>query len=209
MTLLLVLAAYLLVSVPAVILFRGNTLQAVNLNWGVYSGPARWGATNLVVFFPAISLFAGYPLMSITLANTLETAFGVSAGAHAHWKFRVLAAVPPIVASACVSDIGFVTTFAGICGFMITLLFPYALQIASRRTVQRYWGAASGETAYTTCVTRSPRAMACISVVGAAMTLFSLVMLIDKTVILPLVALLEMPTDDDDRVAPWGSSHHD
>lgn len=43
--------------------------------------------------------------------------------------WRLIAALPPILLSAFVSDLGTVSTLAGTCGLTILFVFPVALQV--------------------------------------------------------------------------------
>jgi len=200
-TLALVVAAYLLVSVPAVLLFGEDTQPAVSLNWNSYR-PSYWPplaafVRGFVVFFPAVSLVSTYPLMCITLCNQIVAVCPPSA--RPRWVFRLVAAVPPLALSAAFNDLGIVTAAAGVCGFVVALIFPVALQRASRRLIEEQLGPGASRTAHSTAVTTRPWAVAAVGLVSVGMTLFFFANLVYQGILAP------MWTADSDEPGEWGS----
>ena len=50
-------------------------------------------------------------------------------------KYRLLAALPPIIAAFFISDLGRVTNFTGITGFAVAFIFPSLLGIYSKTVI--------------------------------------------------------------------------
>mmetsp|Transcript_21152 Transcript_21152/g.35847 ORF Transcript_21152/g.35847 Transcript_21152/m.35847 type:complete len:399 (-) Transcript_21152:872-2068(-) len=133
--------------------FGRNLQQSVNLNfvgftWGMPS-TNRMGSISvyivsmLVVLFPALDTLSVFPLIANTLGNNLNSSFpGVN-----HWIkqqgwssdsyslrritltfWRLVAAIPPVVASVFVSDLILSLQIAGLCGIVVALVTPALLQ---------------------------------------------------------------------------------
>ena len=150
---------------------------------------------GFVVFFPACSLLSTYPLMCITLSNQLVAIAQYPGSRYENlprYAFRLTAAVPPVVMSAVMNDLATVTAVAGVCGFVVTLVFPVLLQRASRRACEAKTG--RSKTAHTTFVTASKPAIDAVGLVGVLMTLGLGVGLLYSVVIAPLLVILE-PSD--------------
>jgi hypothetical protein len=126
----------------------------------VWSGRAGWvnALVFFVVLFPALDVASAFPLNGITLGNCL---MGAYYGSEVHdvgrdrkrvGAVRVLAAVPPIVGACFVRELGTITDYTGITGFVIAFVFPALLQSKSKRycktkglaTRTHYSGAFSG-----------------------------------------------------------------
>lgn len=50
--------------------------------------------------------------------------------------FRLLAAIPPLIGAAFVSQLDTITSFTGTVGIIITFVFPSLLQLSSRRMLK-------------------------------------------------------------------------
>ena len=50
-------------------------------------------------------------------------------------KYRLLAALPPLIAAFFISDLGKVTNFTGITGFAVAFIFPSLLGIYSKKLI--------------------------------------------------------------------------
>ena len=50
-------------------------------------------------------------------------------------KFRLLAALPPLIAAYFISDIGRAITYTGVSGFILAFIFPALLGIFSKKRV--------------------------------------------------------------------------
>lgn len=66
--------------------------------------------------------------------------------------FRLIAAIPPLIASCFVKDLGVITDLAGTTGFAITFIFPALLHYYSRKAAVE--AGLSPNTAYSTFITR-------------------------------------------------------
>ena len=190
----LIVMAYLLISIPAVLYFGKDTLPAASLNWNTYK-PTYWGALadfvrGWVVFFPAISLVSTYPLMCITLANQLESMGEQYFGHRPRYFYRLFAAVPPLTLAAAMNDLGLVTSLAGVCGFVVTLVFPVKLQRGSRRKCDEIFGPGHSDTVHTTWFTSQPRAVAILGLLGAVLTASLGLGLIYELVIEPFIVVV-------------------
>jgi len=126
-----------------------------------FEGAAKT-VSMLVVLFPAMDTISIFPLIANTLGSNLHTSFplllkapaerlqklwGVAASEEApadqlaaeirmsEVLWRVLASVPPIVASMFITDLSLTLQLAGICGVVVALVIPALLQIAVARRV--------------------------------------------------------------------------
>ena len=111
------------------------------------------------------------------------------------------AAVPPLLLSAAMNDLGLVTSIAGVCGFVVTLVFPVKLQRKSRRACDETFGPGHSETAHTTWFTSKPRAVATMGLVGALLTTALGANLAYEIVIAPLIVYV------DTNGGSWGWGH--
>ena len=50
--------------------------------------------------------------------------------------FRIIAATPPFIVAAFVSDLGEITAYTGLTGFMITMIFPALLAYYSKQRLE-------------------------------------------------------------------------
>lgn len=97
-----------------------------------------------VVLFPALDVASAFPLNGITLGSTL---LGFKHGSNIRRveasdrrevvKHRLLAAIPPIAGACFVRDLGVITDYTGVTGFLIAFVFPAALHMTSRRMCKR------------------------------------------------------------------------
>jgi len=142
---------YISTGCACVAYFGRNLRTSVNLNFVGFT----WGhqghsldtiivhaVSMMVVLFPALDTLSVFPLIANTLGNNLNSAFpGL-----AHWVrsagitersavrrttliiWRLVAAIPPIVASIFVSDLILSLQIAGICGIVVALVIPALLQ---------------------------------------------------------------------------------
>ena len=71
----------------------------------------------------------------------------VDLGNHGFWTlfaYRMLAAVPPLVASAFVSSVSSVLDIAGLFGFFVIFIFPPIFGMCALRECVRLWGRERG-----------------------------------------------------------------
>ena len=150
-------AIYISTGCLCVMYFGGHLQQSVNLNfvdftWGVGDNDDNEFSTKrmlisvvsmIVVLFPALDTLSVFPLIANTLGNNLNSAFPGMSGLvrHSGWVkehgyvrrvtlilWRLVAAIPPIVASIFVSDLIFSLQIAGLCGIVVALVTPALLQ---------------------------------------------------------------------------------
>ena len=120
----------------------------------VWSGRSWWVSTVsfYVVLFPALDVLSAFPLNGITLGNCL---LGQYHGGNTRYvegvrkkvvPFRILASVPSILGATVVRDLGTITDYTGVTGFVIAFVFPAVLNLRSRREAKRR--GVGGETGY-------------------------------------------------------------
>ena len=86
-------------------------------------------------------------------------------------RFRLLAAVPPILGAALVSDLGKITDYTGITGFAIAFIFPALLGLYSEHRCVSSW--VRSDTPYSHLCTSRPWQMASLTV-GIGLSVFVL-----------------------------------
>lgn len=120
-----------------------QSAQGELLLGGALSRMVVQGVAMIVVLFPALDTVSVFPLIANTLGNNLNSAFpGLSVFVkHTGYVtersyirrvtliiWRLIAAVPPIIASMYVSDLIFSLQVAGLCGIVVALVTPALLQ---------------------------------------------------------------------------------
>lgn len=142
--------AYSSIALTVSLFFGDDTLSSSNLNWTEY-GHNSSGITyfvkrcvsTFVVIFPAVDVASAFPLNAVTLGNNLfSMVFGKFTNGYEKSKSlkivcRLLAAVPPLVLSALVSDLGQITDYTGIAGFFIAFIFPPLLSYFSFNAMEK------------------------------------------------------------------------
>jgi hypothetical protein len=154
-TLLICFIAYTAMAIVISSYFGNKTLICSNLNWDFYWGKLTEDReiplyarciSSFVVLLPALDVASAFPLNAITLGNSLMSSYygsrihvlGTREASRAKYFFRSLAAVPPIVASSLMFDLGTITHFAGVSGFAIAFIFPSLLAISSERLLTNH-----------------------------------------------------------------------
>jgi hypothetical protein len=96
-----------------------------------------------VVIFPSIDVASAFPLNAVTLGNNLMSAYyGTEAmpeaerSATKRGAFRLLAAVPPVIAAAAIHDLGPITAYTGLTGILIACVVPALLSYASENVLR-------------------------------------------------------------------------
>ena len=92
-------------------------------------------------------------------------------------RFRVLAAAPPVVLAALATNLGVITDYAGVTGFLIALVFPALLSLSSKYRMIRM--GLPAKTHYTSIMTSTPCAIL-VLFCGIALTVFVLYNLIEN-----------------------------
>ena len=156
------LTIYLLLGVPAALYFGPDISQSINLNydgftWGLHERSALHAPLKLlsqvVVLFPAMDTLSVFPLIANTLGNNLAASISFRAARHRIGKafgqavrpsaktwtlaWRLVAALPPLVAALLVSDLSLTLQFAGVFGVFVAFVAPAMLQWASRKELRR------------------------------------------------------------------------
>jgi len=160
-------AIYCLTGISAVLFFGASISPAVNLNfvgfdWGIKEGSGNSIARFLsycVVVFPAMDTLSVFPLIAFTLGNSLYCFFSsynqqlqgwgrllpaspigedkVNAEKQIRFMWRLVAAIPPVLASLILTDIAFSLQLAGLCGIGVALVTPALLQLKSLERISQ------------------------------------------------------------------------
>lgn len=150
-TLIVCFVFYVLIGAVVSCYFVEHVRTASNLNWSTYVGylgPSNsfqmpeWArfVSSFVLLFPAFDVASAFPLNAITLGNGLMSFYYTdSTQVDSRWfpvvktSFRLLAAIPPIIGAACVTDLGVITDYTGVTGFAIAFIFPSLLMVAAEQ----------------------------------------------------------------------------
>lgn len=171
-TFLICAVAYGAIAVLVASYFGPGMAQSSNLEWRDY-GAGGGGFKRVLAFyillFPALDVASAFPLNAITLGNNLiamrdEKKPGVGAAAAAIGSsrpgrrtvvaFRLLAAVPPIIAGFFVRELGRISEWCGTVGIVITLVFPAVLNLKSRQVLKEVFALDSAKTYYSNELSR-------------------------------------------------------
>jgi len=152
-SLLVAFIGYTLLAIALASYFGPNVLSSSNLNWIYYVGskkgiddPTPYYAQVIALFvilFPALDVASAYPLNAFTLGNNLMSSyFGDEIQAHEKSRlqlsgFRLLASLPPFVGAFFVSDLGHITSFTGLTGFVIAFIVPPLLAYYSNARMKQ------------------------------------------------------------------------
>lgn len=152
-SLLVAFTGYTLLAIVLASYFGPNVLSSSNLNWIYYVGskkdmddPTPYYAQVIALFvilFPALDVASAYPLNAFTLGNNLMSSyFGDDIQAHEKSRlqlrgFRLLASLPPFVGAFFVSDLGHITSFTGLTGFVIAFIVPALLAYYSNARMKQ------------------------------------------------------------------------
>jgi len=162
-TLLTTLFVYSLLSTVCAGYFGPRTLPSINLNWndfnwGLYTPthPPPLGLRLLslvVVLFPAIDTVSVYPLISITLGNSIMASLpkkwrpppsstsDEEIDKHSHhsdyvkYLCRFTASLPPILASLLINDLSKILVVGGVFGVFVAFITPALLHYQATKKV--------------------------------------------------------------------------
>mmetsp|Transcript_5270 Transcript_5270/g.10528 ORF Transcript_5270/g.10528 Transcript_5270/m.10528 type:complete len:589 (+) Transcript_5270:222-1988(+) len=151
-------------------------LNFTNFSYGINLQEASpWQVTlvrvlsNVVVLFPAADTLSVFPLIANTLGNNLSTSSpgmtksirkilkgrgwaGEELKAHTTKVnmilWRLIASVPPILASVYAKDLAFSLQLAGLAGLYVAFICPALLQRASSNAIARNFGETEISTIY-------------------------------------------------------------
>lgn len=189
--------AYSLIGVTISRYFGSHTMVASNLNWQNYQGIRDVGTNDssssspsllargvsfFVVLFPAFDVASAFPLNAITLGNSLFSNYygndiALTPGTRIFTKtfFRLISAIPPILAASIDDSLGRITNFTGITGFFLAFIFPALLSIRSQILLKSK--GLSSETYYSNLYTKSTFQY-CTLALGVFLTGFTLISLV-------------------------------
>ena len=153
---------YCFISIACCYHLGSDIQQSINLNfvgftWGSHKNsvlrPLSSGLSLLVVLFPAFDTLSVYPLIAITLGNSLmrispdlmrPLASGWTAGGDEESTkavlsvlWRLVASLFPLAFSLFVEDLSLSLMVGGICGIIVAFITPAALQLEARERVSR------------------------------------------------------------------------
>uniref|UniRef100_A0A7S1NBA8 Amino acid transporter transmembrane domain-containing protein n=1 Tax=Eutreptiella gymnastica TaxID=73025 RepID=A0A7S1NBA8_9EUGL len=166
----------------SMVLYFGSHTSAIStLNWKNYTAGQEkaplWASfvSWMVVMMPVITISAGYPIQSASLANNLLNGISVSSWHAIIYPFglpndvvehqplstesghssslgnptwpttrakvvaRLASVLPPLIPCLFVKDASKIIRVGGLVGFLISLLIPCILQLASMRVFGRLW----------------------------------------------------------------------
>ncbi|OQR91845.1 transmembrane protein [Achlya hypogyna] len=142
---------YVALGVTTSLYFGPRLVSSVNLNWAQFT----WGyapeaipvaaraISVLVVLFPAIDTLSVFPLVAITLGDTLVPIVPLRGSPRQiRLRCRLLASIPPCVIAVMARDLSSTLQFSGVFGIYVAFVAPALLQYWSS------WG--SRPNAYTT-----------------------------------------------------------
>ena len=94
-----------------------------------------------IVLFPALDVSSAFPLNAITLGNNLFISFNkynflgsnYLVNNEAYLLYRLLASIPPFLFAIFLNNLSQITSYTGVTGFLITMLFPACLAWSSKR----------------------------------------------------------------------------
>ncbi|KNC81931.1 hypothetical protein SARC_05781 [Sphaeroforma arctica JP610] len=128
----------------------------VTLNWNDYTAcgdgwepcPRNYFANAIqliVMLFPVVNVTSSYPLVSITLGDNimgmLPAAWSEKYGAgNVKTGSRLVCLVPPLILATFFKKIEIIFTLSGMFGFVLSLVLPCALQVASLDYCTRTFG---------------------------------------------------------------------
>jgi hypothetical protein len=158
--------SYSFIGITLATYFGSNIPTESNLIWTSFLGSSSYVAvastiSYYVVLFPALDVSSAFPLNAITLGNNMFVTFRsyqicplFLSGTDQRVLFRVIAAVPPFIVAAFVSDLGEITSYTGLAGFLISMVFPALLSIKSRYCMEK--DGLSTKTKYSNACTSEP-----------------------------------------------------
>jgi amino acid permease len=152
--------------------------------------------SNVVVLFPAADTLSVFPLIANTLGNNLSTSSpgltrkirtllkgrgwtGEELKTHTRKVnmiiWRLVASVPPIVASVYAKDLAFSLQLAGLAGLYVAFVCPALLQRASSNAIKRNFGEAEVGTIYSGCQSKRE-----VEIVVLVFSLFAFVVVMSQ-----------------------------
>jgi hypothetical protein len=147
-TLIFCFIAYSAIAISVSLYFGDLTQTSSNLNWADYGNNSSGVAffikrliSMYVMMFPALDVASAFPLNAITIGNNL---FSAVYGKQVHSMedsrrhkitFRLLAAFPPLIMAAFESNLGKITDYTGMTGFVLAFIFPPMLAYYSHTTL--------------------------------------------------------------------------
>lgn len=121
---------YLISGVPSAMVFGANTQSSVNLN---FQGYAPAPIPTMIKFMPLVDTISVFPLIAITLGNSISYELDISTPAVQFWLGRMLAILPPIALSWWFSSLDVIIHIAGVWGVFIGMVTPAILMWKAKR----------------------------------------------------------------------------
>jgi hypothetical protein len=172
---------YTLIGVITTLYFGRGVQEVVTLNWLNYTGgPDKtapvWAQIikYSVILFPVVVVTSAYPLVTITLGNSLQSGFFNSQTKKVKIACRLIAAIPPFAAAIGLRTLGTIVSFAGMLGFFIAFIIPAGLQLRSRQLCRQKWGDKAVDTPYSSHFSKEAYSYAML-IFGVAAFFYSLV----------------------------------
>ncbi len=125
--------------------FGSHLSASVNLNWTDFFADRNSSRiysvltaclSNFIVLFPAIDTLSVFPLIAITLGNSLVLASGADASSvtpRRRLLSRLFAAIPPCILGYLVQDLSWILHFSGLFGLNVVFIVPALLHFQSSR----------------------------------------------------------------------------
>lgn len=179
---------YSFIGATLALYFGADINVSSNLNWSHYgrvNSPhilprVQKLVASFIIMFPALDVVSAFPLNAITLGNslmswTIAPGDPVNVDPNTKIRYRLLAAIPPILAASAVSDLGTITDYTGISGMLVVFVFPALLSLSSSRLLRRK-GLPTG-TVYSSMFTSRKSALL-VLLLGVSLCGFTLVSLV-------------------------------
>lgn len=145
---------YFGLSCAAAIYFRDKLKPSVNLNWRSFSfskdgkkGLGTLVMNYILVLFPAIDTISVFPLLTVTLGNNLLFALGpfletrISSALARRVLCRLLACIPPLIASYFIQRLDTILQISGIFSAYIAFVNPSLLIHLAHKRMSKEFGA--------------------------------------------------------------------
>lgn len=159
---------YMMITIVMSLYYGKHIEPTASLNFAYFRGGASFSSSipwwahfvsYFLVLFPAFDTASAYPLNALSLGSNLMMQFSSRSKRKDPSRkrklfFRLLASIPPIGIAAVVHDLDTILQYAGLIGFMILLIFPALLLIASRRKCRKLFGERYIDTPYSSSLSR-------------------------------------------------------
>jgi len=137
----------------------------VTLNWSTYTGCGNgWDVceTNfigvivklLIMLFPVFNVVSSFPLIVVTIGDNICSVIGhhvkrIFATNHEGTICRLMVSVPPLLLAAYFKKMEIIFSISGLFGFVLALIIPCFVQLASVNYYIKAWDSNAAMTPYT------------------------------------------------------------